>query len=94
MYAYEVTWIVDNTKGEDAVNEVIEKYKEELEKQGGSCKQVKTWGRRRFAYEINDRHEGVYVTMHFDAPAEGASELRRLMGYDERVLRTLFVRDN
>ena len=36
-------------------------------KHSGTVRNIERWGRRRFAYEIDDRNEGYYVVATFSA---------------------------
>lgn len=94
MRNYEVTYILDPTLGDDNVTGLMDKFKSNIANQGGEVAEVKSWGKRRLAYELAGRNEGIYVTMKFDADAAAQAELRRIMGLADEVLRTLFIRNN
>ncbi len=91
---YEVTYIVETNIGEDATTALIERFAESVKTNGGEVRQVKPWGKRRFAYELKGRREGLYVTMHFSASADGMAEVRRQMGLTDEVLRSMYVVSN
>lgn len=91
MTKYEVTYILDPALGDDAVNGMVEKFSQSVATNGGTIRDVKTWGKRRLAYELAGRLEGIYVTMRFDSESATAHELRRIMGLSDEVLRSLFV---
>lgn len=91
MVKYEVTYILDPTLGDDAVSGTVEKFSQNVAANGGEVRDVKTWGKRRLAYELGGRLEGIYVTMRFDSESAAAHELRRVMGLSDEVLRSLFV---
>jgi ribosomal protein S6 len=59
---YEVTYIVESNLGEEATTALIERFSESVKTNGGEVRQVKPWGKRRFAYELKGRREGLYVT--------------------------------
>lgn len=88
---YEVTYIVESSLGEEVTTALVERFSENVKSNGGEIVQVKPWGRRRFAYELKGRKEGLYVTMQFNASAEAMAEVRRQMGLSDSVLRSLFV---
>ena len=54
---------------------------------GGTVGQIDRWGRRRFAYEMADRHEGYYVVTTFTAEPEAQNELERALNLADEVLR-------
>lgn len=91
---YEVTYIVESNLGEEATNALIERFSESVKTNGGEVRQVKPWGKRRFAYELKGRREGLYVTMHFSATPDGMAEVRRQMGLSDDVLRSMYVVSN
>ena len=43
---------------------------------GGEVVKTDRLGKRRLAYEIDDRTEGIYVDMYFNATGETVAELR------------------
>ena len=78
MRQYETMYIVDPEFEEDALKEVIEKFKSLIEQSGGQVDEIDEWGKRRLAYPINDRREGYYVLMNFKANPETAQDLERV----------------
>lgn len=91
MNKYEVTYILETNLGDEATNALIEKVGENVTNTGGEVRQIKPWGKRRFAYELKGRREGLYVTMQFSATPDGLSEVRRQMSLTDDVLRSLFL---
>ena len=59
---------------------------------GGSVDKVDIWGKRRLAYEINKRSEGIYAVVNMTATPELAKELDRQLGLNEAVMRTKLLR--
>jgi small subunit ribosomal protein S6 len=53
---------------------------------------VDIWGKRKFAYEIDKKTEGLYIVLTFTAKSETAKELDRQLGLNESVLRTKLMR--
>jgi small subunit ribosomal protein S6 len=54
---------------------------------GGAIGQIDRWGRRRFAYEIADQHEGYYVVTTFTAEPAAQTELERALNLADEILR-------
>ena len=50
------------------------------------------WGRRRLAYDIQKKSEGIYAVVDFTASPATAKELDRQLGLNEVVLRTKVMR--
>ncbi len=94
MRKYEVTYILSPNLGDEVVTGLQEAYSQSVVQNGGKVIEVRSWGKRRFAYEIAGHKEGTYVTMRFDAEPETAMELRRQMSIADEVLRSLFVKLN
>ena len=92
MHKYELTVVV-NGKAEDEVRTAtIEKVKEQIARFNGTVTNVDDWGKRRLAYEINDRTEGFYYLVNFKADSEFPKELERQYKITEGILRTIVIR--
>jgi small subunit ribosomal protein S6 len=50
------------------------------------------WGRRRFAYEINHKHEGYYVVLEVATEASNLDELDRVLRLADQVVRHKILR--
>jgi small subunit ribosomal protein S6 len=77
---------------EEGLNAQIEKTKDLIVGVGGEIEKVDLWGRRRFAYEINDNTEGFYVVIDFKAESGATSEVERILKITDEVVRYLLVR--
>ena len=89
---YELLLILDPDIDERTVSPSLEKYLSVIKTDGGSVDEVDIWGRRRLAYEINKRDEGLYAVVTFSAAPATAKELDRQLGLNESVLRTKVLR--
>ena len=69
MRAYELMIIFDGDVEDTAVNEHLANVGRLIEAGGGTVVKTDRWGRRRFAYEINHKWEGIYVVL--DISTEG-----------------------
>jgi ribosomal protein S6 len=49
------------------------------------------WGRRKLAYEIQKKTDGVYYLLEFDATPETLEELSRILKITDGVLRHIAV---
>ena len=88
---YETIFIVDMTKGEEAVNALVEKFTS-LISSAGEVAKVDAWGKRRLAYEIDDLNEGYYVLVEFTANPEVPAELNRQFKITDGILRYLVIK--
>jgi small subunit ribosomal protein S6 len=92
MRHYELMLILDPDLEERAVAPLIESFLSVVRNGGGSVEKVDTWGRRRLAYEINKKPEGIYSVVDLKATPEVVKELDRQLNLNESVLRTKVLR--
>ncbi|ACZ32354.1 ribosomal protein S6 [Xylanimonas cellulosilytica DSM 15894] len=92
MRQYELMVILDPEVEERTVAPSLEKYLSVISTQGGSVDKVDIWGRRRMAFDINKKSEGIYAVVDFTATSDTAKELDRQLGLNEAVLRTKILR--
>ena len=92
MNQYEVLYIIVPDLDEEATRASIDKFKGIVESNGGEVTEVNEWGKRKLAYEINDRTDGYYVLMSFNGAPEFPKELERNFKNDEQILRYLVTR--
>ena len=62
---YEAIYIVDPDLGEEQVGAITNRYKQLIETNGGNVEKIDVWERRKLAYRIKGKSEGIYVVMHF-----------------------------
>ena len=89
---YEVLIMLDAELAEDRQQEVVDRIRTQIVEGGGVWEAHAPWGRRRLAYEIQHKSEGIYHLLTFAASAEVLSEVSRLLKIDDGVLRHLAVR--
>jgi len=77
MRKYEVMVILDPDLEEKTVNPSLETFLNVVRQDGGKVDKVDIWGRRRLAYEINKKHEGIYAVLTVTSSAFAVSELDR-----------------
>lgn len=91
IYSYETIFIIDAALEEDAVNALKEKFTNLIAK-SGTVESVDEWGKRRFAYEIDDKTEGYYVLVNFTSDGDFPKELDRQYRITDGILRTIIIR--
>jgi len=89
---YEMMVILDPEIEERTVAPSLDKYLSVITAGEGTVDKVDIWGRRRLAYEIDKRAEGIYAVVDFHATPAVAQELDRQLGLNESVLRTKILR--
>ena len=89
--SYEGMFIVSLANGEEAARVTLDKF-EKLISDNAEVIRIDEWGKRRFAYPIQDMNEGFYTVATFKCDGEFPTELQRLMTIDESVLRAMVIR--
>ena len=89
---YEIMIILDPEIEERTVAPSLDKYLSVVKTDGGTVDKVDIWGRRRLAYDIKKKSEGIYAVVDFTAEPATAKELDRQLGLNEVVLRTRVLR--
>jgi small subunit ribosomal protein S6 len=89
---YEIMVILDPNLEERTVAPSIDQYLNVIRNAGGSVEKLDVWGRRRLAYEIDKKAEGIYAVIDLQATPEAVAELDRQLRLNEMVLRTKVIR--
>jgi len=92
MRRYELMVILDPDLEERTVAPSLDKFLNVVRKGGGTVENVDIWGRRRLAYEINKKAEGIYAVVDMTTDPDVAKELDRQLNLNEAVLRTKLMR--
>jgi small subunit ribosomal protein S6 len=91
-HQYELMVILNPEIDERQVAPNLDKFLKVITNDGGSIENVDIWGRRRLAYEIQKKNEGVYAVVNFTASSEATQELDRQLKLSELVMRTKVLR--
>ena len=94
MQNYELMVILDPELEEKTVAPSLEAFLEVIRKDGGSIENVDIWGKRRLAYEIKKKTEGLYAVVNFTASSAATAELDRQLRLSEAVMRTKVLRQH
>ena len=89
---YEVMVILDPDLDERTVAPSLDTYLNVVRQSGGSVENVDVWGKRRLAYEINKKAEGIYAVIDLTAEPAAVKELDRQLTLNESVVRTKVIR--
>jgi small subunit ribosomal protein S6 len=92
MRHYELMIILDPELEERTVAPSLDRFLNVVRKGGGSVENVNIWGRRKLAYEIKKKTEGIYAVVDMQAEPDLAKELDRQLSLNESVLRTKLIR--
>ena len=91
-HQYELMVILDPEIDERTVAPSLDKFLNVIRNDGGTIDNVDVWGKRRLAYEINKKNEGIYAVVNFTATSAATVELDRQLGLSEAVIRTKVLR--
>ncbi len=87
MQVYELMIIFGGDLDEDAIAASLSKVTTNIESEGGRVATVldsEPWGRRRFAYQINHKWEGVYVILEVVTDAGNLDTTDRILRLADR----------
>ena len=92
MRKYEVMVIMDPDTDERTIQPTLEQFLTVITKGGGTVNSLEVWGRRRLAYEIRKKPEGIYAVINLTANPADVKELDRQFTINESVMRTKVMR--
>ena len=92
MKKYEVMYIIRPNVDEEGKKAVIEKINNVFVKAASTVSEVKEWGLRELAYEIDGETKGYYVLFNVEATAEACNEFTRRANISENVIRHIVVK--
>jgi len=89
---YEVMYILNADLDEEGTDAAVTRFEDVVKDGGGEIVKTERWGKRKLAYEVNDRIEGYYVLMYFKSPSNAAQELERILKINDDILRHLLIK--
>jgi small subunit ribosomal protein S6 len=89
---YEILLMLDPDLPEERQEEIVKRTRGLVEKSGGTWDGQDAWGRRKLAYEINKKSDGVYHLLSFSADGDTLDEIARVLKIDDDVMRHLATR--
>ncbi len=87
---YETIFIINSEVGEESTKALVEKFKTMLET-SAQLESIDEWGKRKLAYEIDDKNEGYYVLANFSAEPSFPAELERVYKITEGILKYIII---
>ena len=91
MNEYEILLLLDPELAEERAEEIVARVRERVESDGGTWDGHEPWGRRKLAYEIDHKGEGIYHLLLFTAAPETLAEISRVLKITDGVMRHLAV---
>ena len=92
MRRYEMMIILDPGLEENTIQPSLDQFLTVVRDGGGSVDKVDVWGRRRLAYDIDKKSEGIYTVVDLTAEPDTVKELDRQLNLNESILRTKVTR--
>jgi small subunit ribosomal protein S6 len=92
MRRYELMAILDPAIDERTAGASLEPFLKVVKDGGGNVEKVDIWGRRRLAYDIQKKSEGIYAVIDLSAEPGTVKELDRQLNLSESILRTKVIR--
>lgn len=87
---YETIFIINPNLGEEATASMVDKFKTLIEA-NGTIEKVEDWGKRRFAYAIDDLNEGYYTLVQFESKPDFPAELDRIYKITDGIMRSMII---
>jgi small subunit ribosomal protein S6 len=88
---YETVIVLDPALDDTRVSQEIDTVQNVITQGGGEILEVQRWGRRRLAYEIRKKREGIYSLIRFKSEGGVLDDLKRRFLINESLLRHLTV---
>ena len=92
MKYYEHTFIVKGDSSESQNKQLIDKYKNIINKNLGKIIKTEEWGLRNFSHKIKNNKKGFYFHIKFEGIGKTIEELERAENIDRTLLRYLTVK--
>lgn len=90
---YEIVLIFDSALEEGEVEDKLQRFKHALTGGDGDRVAVTHWGKRKLAYPIEKKEQGIYVLLTLETEPDLLSEFERIAKIDEQLLRHLTIVD-
>lgn len=91
-HLYEGMYILSATLSDEARQKAFEKITSGITNRGGELHKVFDQGRKKLAYEINNRREGHYFLLYFSTPTTNLAEMWKEYHLNEDLIRFITLR--
>lgn len=91
MPYYETVVVVDPTSEEGTDEKHLAAIRDVISAQQGTIAKVEHWGKRKLAYSIRHKREGIYFLVEFEAPGDTVAKLEQYCRLQESIIRYLTV---
>ena len=91
MNNYEGIFIIDPELNDEDQGKIQDSIKESIAKQSGVVESFENWGKKKLAYKINKRRDGMYYFIKFKADPLAISKMNKGYKHNESILKTLII---
>ncbi len=92
MHNYEMVVIAVPDLDDQGVTSLNDRISNWITSGGGTAPQTNVWGKRRLAYAIRKRTDGIYVQYNYQMDPSASRNLDRNLRIDEQVIRHMIIR--
>lgn len=92
MRDYELIFVVHPDLEQTAFEEIVDRVKGWVMDEGGEVSKTDLWGKRKLAYPIRKKNEGLYVLMETRLPPASCAAIEHNFRLVEPVMRFLITR--
>ena len=92
MALYETIIIARGDLVADDVDALTDKFVKVVNDKNGKIISKEYWGLKKLAYEVKKNKRGHYVLLNIDADTEALNELKRVISFNEDVIRSLIFK--
>ena len=89
MPLYETVLVVRQDLSSSDVDSLADKFIQIISDFKGSLVSKEYWGIRKLSHKIKKFSHAHYVLLNFESPATAIEQLKKVIGYQENVLRSL-----
>jgi len=89
---YETIFIIDPTGDDAGVEEIIDSVRNLIQSSGYVVRKIDRWGKKRLAYEVKKRKEGIYVLMVLEAEPDFVNQLQRHYQLSEPIIKYMVAK--
>jgi len=89
---YEGLFIINADLAEDGRDKIIEDIEKCIKSAKGKVVDVDRIGKKKFAYKIKKRSEGVYINIKFEISSEGIAVINKKLKLKEDIFRIFILK--
>ena len=92
LNSYETIYIIKSNLAEKQITQIVNNYKNFLNKHGSIDILIQHRGKRHLNYIVNNCSDGIYVQMNYSSTTYLVDSIKKLMLFDKNILRSLTIK--